>query len=37
MKVCYSTKTYSVHVFLSVCMHVDVCELGTLGCEGRVG
>ena len=24
-------------VCVFVCMHVDVCELGTLGCEGRVG
>ena len=24
-------------VCVFVCMHVDVCELGTLGCVGRVG
>ena len=29
-------KNYECFLFVFVCMHVGVCELGTLGCVGRV-
>ena len=42
MYVCNYIKFYECFLSLEavcvfVCMHVDVCELGTLGCVGRVG
>ena len=42
--ICMCNYIKKIGIFLSleavcvfVCIHVDVCELGTLGCVGRVG